>query len=110
MTKGPLTTVIDWEFAADSVPVGWDAVNHHTQVGLELIGLAPAAAFERAAAVSREQLIEVGVPAQLTESVARTLFVELVARSRRLDPDGESTMHPVAQAALEWVGAREGAV
>lgn len=73
--------LIDWEFAADDVPVGFDVCHFHTQVGMELRGLDAADALDRAAALAAADLASLGQSPTSATAVWRLYLIELARRT-----------------------------
>ena len=73
--------LIDWEFAAAEVPVGFDVCHFHTQVGMELRGLDAARALDRAASVAATDLATLGQSPTSAAAVWRLYLVELARRT-----------------------------
>ena len=80
--------VIDWEFAADGVPLGFDLCHFHTQVGMEMKGLTAAQALDRSARLSPQGLAELGVDPHNQINVHRLYLVELIRRTLALRAAG----------------------
>jgi hypothetical protein len=113
MRAGRKVQLIDWELAADGVPVGFDLCHFHTQVGAEMKGLSAAAALDRSARLSPQGLAALGVDARNHTVLWRLYLVELVRRMLALRADGfpvERLDHgPAALARLSAMAARRGA-
>jgi hypothetical protein len=105
MTMGRRVQLIDWELAADGVPVGFDLLHFHTQVGAEMKGHHAAAAIDRSARLGPQGLAAIGVAARNRQAVWRLYLVELVRRmvALRADgfPSGRLTSGPAALDRLE---------
>ncbi len=80
--------VIDWEYAADEVPVGFDICHFHTQVGVEVMGRDATAALERSARRSSAALVDVGVSTADVAVVFDLYLVELIRRTLSLRAAG----------------------
>lgn len=80
--------VIDWEFAADGVPLGFDLCHFHTQVGVEMKGLSTSAALDRSARLSPQGLARLGVDPHNQITVYRLYLVELIRRTLALRAAG----------------------
>ena len=136
MTAGRRIHLIDWEFAADGVPVGFDLCHFHTQVASEMkprtatsaptpgprsspaTGGAPAGdahraaarALDRSARLSPQGLAELGVDPNNRLAVWRLYLVELIRRQVALRADGypidSVTQGPAALDRLERVVGR----
>jgi len=90
-TRGPGNVqVIDWEFAADGVPLGFDLCHFHTQVGVEMKGLSTPAALDRSARLSPQDLARLGVDPHNQINVYRLYLVELIRRTLALRAAGIS--------------------
>ncbi len=91
-TRGRLgdVQVIDWEFAADGVPLGFDLCHFHTQVGVEMKGLSTRAALDRSARLSPQGLARLGVDPHNQINVYRLYLVELIRRTLTLRAAGLS--------------------
>jgi hypothetical protein len=76
--------LIDWEFAADGVPLGFDLCHFHTQVGSEMQGCDAAGALDRSARLSPGDMAALGVEASARSSVWRLYLVELLRRMAAL--------------------------
>lgn len=94
--------LIDWEFAAEGVPLGFDLCHFHTQVSTELRGLDAPEALDVSARLTPHGLADLGVPAENRVATWRLYLVELIRRTLALRADGYPT-GDVAQgpAALE---------
>ncbi len=117
MTTGRRIHLIDWEFAADGVPLGFDLCHFHTQVGSEMKSPPPtptshrgptsrpasrpasgtgagvadeaaALALDRSARLSPRGLTDLGVEPENRLAVWRLYLVELVRRQVALRADG----------------------
>jgi len=82
--------VIDWEFAADGVPLGFDLCHFHTQVGVEMKGLSARAALDRSARLSPQGLARLGVDPHNQINTYRLYLVELIRRTLALRAAGMS--------------------
>lgn len=80
--------LIDWEFAADGVPLGFDLCHFHTQVGAEMKGLSTRAALDRSARLSPQGLARLGVDPHNQINVYRLYLVELIRRTLALRAAG----------------------
>lgn len=89
MTTADRVHLIDWEFAADGVPLGFDLCHFHTQVAAELkSGVnrgddrrhGAGAALDRSARLSPQGLAALGVEPENRLPVWRLYLVELVRR------------------------------
>ncbi len=80
--------VIDWEFAADGVPLGFDLCHFHTQVGVEMKGLSTADALDRSARLSPQGLAGLGVDPHNQLNIFRLYLVELIRRTLALRQAG----------------------
>ncbi|MFN3219676.1 MAG: hypothetical protein ACE367_24590 [Acidimicrobiales bacterium] len=76
--------VIDWEFAADDVPLGFDVCHFHLQVANELLGLDAASALRWARERIADPLVGLGVEPREHAALWRLYLVELVRRSLAL--------------------------
>jgi hypothetical protein len=85
---GRLHHVIDWEFAADGVPVGFDLCHYHTQVATELKGMSPDGALDYSARLSPQGLAALGVDPHNQIAVYRLYLVELIRRTLALRSAG----------------------
>jgi len=115
MTGPDRVQLIDWEFAADGVPIGFDLCHFHTQVGSEMRGASADAALDRSARLAPQGLAALGVEAGTRTAVWRLYLVELLRRTAALRLDGypvERLRHgPAALARLERsIGRRPGSV
>jgi len=110
MTSGDRVQLIDWELAADGVPIGFDLCHFHTQVGAEMKGLATADALGRSARLSPQGLATLDVDATNHTILWRLYLVELARRLLVLRAEGYPTEHvhqgPVALARLSAMAAR----
>ncbi len=99
--------VIDWEFAADGVPLGFDLCHFHTQVGVELKRLTAAEALDRSARLAPQGLARLGVDPHNQINVHRLYLVELIRRTLALRAAGMPVVG-VEQgvAATDRLGAR----
>ncbi len=88
--------VIDWEFATDGVPLGFDLCHFHTQVGVEMKDLSTPAALDRSARLSPQGLARLGVDPHNQINVYRLYLVELIRRTIALRAAGVS-VHDVEQ-------------
>jgi hypothetical protein len=82
--------VIDWEFAAEGVPLGFDLCHFHTQVGVEMKGLSARVALDRSARLSPQGLALLGVDPHNQINVYRLYLVELIRRTLALRAAGMS--------------------
>ena len=85
------SSLIDWEFAADEAPVGFDFCHFHLQAGNETLGLVTPAALARARSIVDSDLPEFGVPTNDVARVWRLYLVELGRRVLRLRSAGLDT-------------------
>ncbi len=85
MTGRDQSCLIDWEFAADDVPLGFDLYHFHFQVASELRGLDPDTALDYSARLSPHGLTKIGVDGGACADVFLLYLVELVRRSLLLD-------------------------
>lgn len=83
--------VIDWEFAAPDVPLGFDVCHFHLQVANELLGLDAAGALRWARERIADPLVALGVEAHEHGVVWRLYLVELVRRTLALRAEGLPT-------------------
>mgnify|MGYP001819987368 CR=1 FL=1 len=83
--------LIDWEFAAADVPVGFDVCHFHTQVGMELCGLDAPAALARAAPLAAGDLARLEQRGATANTVWRLYLVELARRTFALRSRGFDT-------------------
>ncbi len=91
MTTKDRVQLIDWEFAADGAPFGFDLCHFHTQVASEMKGCDPSQALDRSARLSPQGLAELGIEAENRMAVWRLYLVELLRRSLALRADGYPT-------------------
>ncbi|MGI9598975.1 MAG: phosphotransferase family protein [Acidimicrobiales bacterium] len=99
MTTAGRVHLIDWEFAADGVPIGFDLCHFHTQVASEMKGSAPlgddarraAIAIDHSARLSPHGLAKLGVEPENRTAVWRLYLVELIRRRLALRADGYPT-------------------
>ncbi len=108
MSSGPGAgpTVIDWEFAADGVPLGFDLCHFHTQVGTEMKKLTARQALNRSARLSPQGLAQLGVDPHNQINVYRLYLVELIRRTLALRAAGMATDQvEQGRAAAERLGA-----
>ena len=84
MTVGTIRQVVDWEFAADEVPLGFDLCHYHTQVGNELLNLTSAEAIDRSARLTPRGLAALGVEPGPAPAIWRLYLVELIRRTLAL--------------------------
>lgn len=89
--RQPVTQVIDWEFAADGVPLGFDICHFHTQVAAELCNLSPDDAIEYSGRRSPQDLATLGVDADKCFLTWQLYLLELVRRTLALRKAGYST-------------------
>lgn len=105
MTTGGRVHVIDWEFAADGAPVGFDLCHFHTQVGSEMRGYDAAAALDYSARLSPHGLADLGIEAENRTAIWRMYLVELIRRMISLRagnyPTDQITHGPAALRRLE---------
>jgi len=83
--------VIDWEFAADGVPVGFDVCHYHTQVASELRGLPTPDAIAHSARMSPHDLDRLGLDPDTQSNIWYLYLVELVRRTLALRAAGMPT-------------------
>lgn len=83
--------VIDWEFAADGVPLGFDLCHFHTQVAMEMKGLSAEQALDYSARLSPQGLVRLGVDPHNQTTVFRLYLVELIRRTLSLRAAGMAT-------------------
>lgn len=105
-TRRGSIAVIDWEFAAADVPLGFDVCHFHLQVANELLGLDAAGALRWARERIAGPLAGLGVGPAEHAPVWRLYLVELVRRTLALRAAGLPTggvRHGVA--ALEYLRA-----
>ena len=76
--------VIDWEFAADGVPLGFDLCHYHTQVASEMKGMSADRALDHSARLSPQGLAALGVDPHNQIGVYRLYLVELIRRTLAL--------------------------
>ncbi|MEM7271936.1 MAG: hypothetical protein AAF547_02545 [Actinomycetota bacterium] len=88
MTAGGRHHLIDWEFAADGVPLGFDLCHFHTQVAAELRGLDAVAALDHSARLSPHGLARIGIEPQNRTAVWQLYLVELLRRLIVLRAEG----------------------
>ncbi len=93
MTTKDHVQLIDWEFAADGVPFGFDLCHFHTQVASEMKGCDAPAALARSARLSPQGLSELGIEAENRTAIWRLYLVELMRRLLALRANGYSTEH-----------------
>ncbi len=114
MTTRGGVQLIDWEFAADGVPIGFDLCHFHTQVAAELKGRDASAALDRSARLSPQGLAALGVESANITALWRLYLVELVRRQVTLRAGGfpadRLTAGPAALTRLERVLGLAGAV
>ena len=108
MTVRGMAQVIDWEFAADEVPFGFDLCHYHTQVASETLRLPPDDALDHSARLSPQGLVRLGVDPH-TQIATWTLYlVELIRRTLALRaaelPTGEVHHGDAATRRLTRVG------
>lgn len=87
MTDGERVNLIDWEFAADEVPVGFDLYHFYYQVARELRRLDASASLDYAARLAPHGLIEMGVAKSDCFPVWTLYLVELARRGMTLRAD-----------------------
>jgi hypothetical protein len=90
-TRRKTIAVIDWEFAADDVPLGFDVCHFHMQVANELLGLDAAGALRWARERIAGPLVGLGVEPRDHASLWRLYLVELVRRTLALRAAGLPT-------------------
>ncbi|MCP4227051.1 MAG: phosphotransferase [Actinomycetia bacterium] len=92
MTARGLAQVIDWEFAADEVPLGFDLHHYHTQVASERLRLVPDEALDYSARHSPQGLSLLGIVDPHTQIATWKLYlVELIRRTLALRAAGQPT-------------------
>jgi hypothetical protein len=96
MTGKDRIHLIDWEFAADGVPYGFDLCHFHTQVGSEMKGFGDgetgaALALDYSARMSPHGLAQLGVAPENRTAIWRLYLVELMRRTFALRADGYPT-------------------
>ncbi len=91
MTVRGLAQVIDWEFAADGVPFGFDLCHFHTQVAAEMLGLPPERALDHSARLSPQGLAGLGVDPHTQIATWQLYLVELIRRTLALRAAGLDT-------------------
>jgi hypothetical protein len=91
MTVRGMAQIIDWEFAADEVPLGFDLCHFHTQVATEIFGLSPAAALDYSARLSPQGLAALGVDPHNQIATWNLYRVELIRRTLALRRAGLDT-------------------
>ena len=82
------SAVIDWEFAADGVPVGFDLCHYQTQVASELKGMTVDEALDYSARLSPQGLAAIGVDPHNQIAVFGLYLVELIRRTLALRAAG----------------------
>ncbi|MEM9654609.1 MAG: hypothetical protein AAGA65_21140 [Actinomycetota bacterium] len=111
MTTARRTHVIDWEFAADGAPFGFDLCHFHTQVASELRGLDAAAALDYSARLAPHGLATLGVEPDNRTPVWRMYLVELIRRMVALRASGYPTDQIThGPAALQRLERSQGAI
>ncbi len=80
--------LIDWEFAADGVPMGFDACHFHTQVGMEILGLDASSALDRSRAASASSLGDLGLDPDVATATQDLYGIELIRRTIELRAAG----------------------
>ena len=107
MTVRGIAEVVDWEFAADGAPFGFDLCHHHTQVAAETLGLSPDAALDRSARLSPQGLASLGVDPHNQIATWNLYLVELARRTLALRAAGVDTsdVHH-GRAAFRRLGSR----
>jgi hypothetical protein len=97
--------VIDWEFAADGAPLGFDLCHFHTQVGSEMRNFDAAQALDYSARLSPHGLAKLGIEPENRTTVWRMYLVELIRRMVALRasgyPSDQITHGPAALNRLE---------
>lgn len=91
MTVGGTTQIIDWEFAADGVPLGFDLCHFHTQVATEMKGMDADEALAYSARLAPQGLATLGVSPENHGQVFQLYLVELVRRGLALRAAGRDT-------------------
>jgi hypothetical protein len=111
MTSARGVQLIDWEFAADGAPVGFDLCHFHTQVGSEIKLDNASRALDRSARLSPQGLAALGLDAVNHLAVYRLYLVELIRRSMALRLEGypvsRLTFGPAALIRLEQTAGWE---
>ena len=98
--------VIDWEFAADGVPLGFDLCHFHTQVAMEMKGMSASAALDHSARLSPQGLARLGVDPHNQITIYRLYLVELIRRTLALRTAGLPVDEVLqGQAAVARIGA-----
>ncbi len=94
MTSGNRTHLIDWEFAADGVPFGFDLCHFNTQVASEMKASTADSrrvaldAIDHSARLSPQGLAGLGIEPENRTAIWRLYLVELVRRSVALRANG----------------------
>ncbi len=91
MTVRGLAEIIDWEFAADEVPLGFDLCHYHTQIAAEIRHLPADQAIDHSARLSPQGLAQLGVDPHTQLATWRLYLVELVRRTLALRAAGLDT-------------------
>jgi len=87
-SKREIYQVIDWEFAADGAPLGFDLCHYHTQVASEMKRMATDQALDHSARLSPQGLAELGIDPHNQIAVYRLYLVELIRRTLALRAAG----------------------
>lgn len=87
--RGP--ALIDWEFAADGVPMGFDVCHFHTQVAMELAGRDAHDAMAATFASAPTDLVTAGVDRGTIAATLDLYAVELIRRTLALRAAGLDT-------------------
>ncbi len=110
MTTSNRVHLIDWEFAADGVPFGFDLCHFHTQVASEMKGCDDpktnaARAIDYSARLSPHGMADLGISPENRPAVWRLYLVELMRRYLALRANGyptdQVTQGPAALERLE---------
>lgn len=88
MTDRDRYELIDWEFAADGVPLGFDLCHFHTQVGAEMKGLSADAAIDRSIRLSPQGFADLDLDLGLRRPLIHLYLVELIRRTLALRAEG----------------------
>ena len=86
--KDSVYQVIDWEFAADGVPLGLDLCHYHTQVASEMKHMSADQALDHSARLSPQGLAGLGIDPHNQIAVYRLYLVELIRRTLALRAAG----------------------
>lgn len=98
--------LIDWEFAADEAPIGFDLCHFNTQVNVEMRGMTTEEALGRSALAAPVGLERLGVPGPNRWPVWRLYLVELARRLFALRAAGYPTenVHQGPAALAQLIG------